>query len=483
MTRFEEPQKEDVKIREAGPQLSSESNSESKSTSDKSTSESTSMTTLATQPAQLAITRSQSADRSAPKEEEPDGGSVSDLLSLAKPLLWLLLLLSLPWIFGSTMMDWTIFERMRAGSMADSALNGGRLADAESWTKVALEAIPREANNVNDGRHVYSLTRLGQIHSQMGKFAIACGDFAAAYEYAHKNSAALDYGNLAALLPEYVAALNSNGRADLAVKMEEEAAKIPMNNFEADNYQYMWRELANAYNNVGRYDAALKATNKANASTTDSWNRIRIDTVAGDALEGLGRHRDAQSRYITAYNSGIDRSGQYVSDYLRGGGVYLTGLADKQNQNAKVWLDDALKMARQYPGNARYDEAAILNDLANWYMTEHQPMLAIQSLEQAKLLDGKKVDPWLSLRKYANRDKLTGDWLSRKDPNFPQTEVFDSNLDYARDLYNLALAKIAVADVGGAKTALGACIEIRTKLLGTNNPLTQKAINALNHGL
>jgi len=132
---------------------------------------------------------------------------------------------------------------------------------------------------------------------------------------------------------------------------------------------------------------------------------------------------------------------------LRGGGVYLTGLSDRRRDNAKSWLDDSLKMAKKYP-TVRYDQSAVLNDLANWYVIENNPALAISSLEQAKSFDLKKSDP--------------------------------DNLDYARDLYNVALVKSSIGNAAGAKVDLTKCIEIRRKLLGANNPLTQKAIKASN---
>jgi tetratricopeptide (TPR) repeat protein len=427
MSRFEEPQKEDVKLRESAPQFRAD--------------ESTSISRLATEPAQLAITRPQAAEHSStPVEREPDGGILADLLSPLRPLLWLLLFLALPWVVGA-MVDWTGAERNRSWHETENALEANRLEDAEQWTIAGLQAIPEGATDTfNLHRRFWSQTRLGHIHSLMGKYGQACVDYGTAYKYGHNNSA-----DLAWLLPQYGAALNSNGRADQAVKMEEEALKIPKT--DDSDLQFTWRELASAYNNVGRYDDALKATNKAWASTDNSNDRIRIDIVAGDALDALGRNQDAMSRYKTAADSGINRSGPYVSEILRGGGVYLTGLSDRRRDNAKSWLDDSLKMAKKYP-TARYDQSAVLNDLANWYVIENNPALAISSLEQAKSFDLKKSDP--------------------------------DNLDYARDLYNVALVKSSIGNAAGAKVDLTKCIEIRRKLLGANNPLTQKAIKASN---
>ena len=437
MDRFDEP-KPDLKVQQDTPTLKSEPSANYEQVAPR----------LATEPAQLALTRADRAPVAAPQEDGALGWDpVSDWFSITKPLIWLVLLLALPWVFSSSLMTpetWFYLERGRNYVLADGAATQGDYATAVKWEEHLLGLLPPMIDGKpkdNHSHHEYfrCFERLGYYHMLGGDFGAARKFFGKAKEllpepYYHNDDRSY-------VLQNYGYCLVRDGRSDLAIKELEEAAILrPHSNF-------ILRTLAVAYNNVGRYKDGLAAAQRsAPEDTAGFWERVRRDVMSGDSLEGMGRHADARAKYQTSATSGVDHQYKYASDYLRGGGKYFEDAVDHE-ATATRWLREALANVTNLPDSGVFDRSTILNDLAKNAMLSKDPQAAINFLELAKALDLKKTD--------------------------------SENIDYARDLYNLAKVKIAINNTSGAKADLEHCLQIRKKLLGANNFLTQQVAKLL----
>lgn len=437
MEKFDEP-KPDLKVNET--------------TTLKSDAPQPAVSRLVTEPAQLALTRADRTAGSPPKAEETvTWDAISDWFSLGQPLLWLVLLISIPWILSPTIVQGNTagyLERARAYVETDRNESAKNNEEAIRWMKHAVSILPPLVNGKPEdaptaSRYSYMYTRLGGLYSNLNDFSTARSYYAKSVEmlpYVGDHSwdtwRRLRYGWT----------LRRDGRSDLAIKELEQVTTAA--NLAAEDWSFAWRELAISYNNVGRYNDALAAAKRSTEKSTGSelfWDQARRDTISGDAYEGLNRHKEAKEKYKTSAMSGIDHSARFAGDYLRGGGIFYEGSAD-HGLTANKWLEEALVKLKEAESGI-FDESTVLNDLANNSMLMNNPQRAAGYLEQAKLFDMKKSDK-------------------------------ETNLDYARDLYNLAKVKLALHDISGAKADLKHCLEIRKRLLGENNFLTKQAAAA-----